>query len=255
MDKHVAVETFLKYFTIVPANTPDLRNIVYHIRYQVYCQEFHYEREEDCPNRMENDCYDVHSTHGLLMHKPSGGAVGCVRLIGRDPNNPDLPLPFECFCQNPRYLKILDPKTLPRSSFGEFSRLAVLSSFRRRKSDEKKPLSMPDWQAASPSGRNAFPVIPVSLFLAALSMLLHNGFNYGFAMMEPSLVRLLRRFEIHFNQIGDVVDYHGQRGPFFITRENILAGFTPEIQALMEIISDQIYGAAYPNSTTNRPSQ
>ena len=255
METQAAVETFSKYFTIVPANTSALQNIVYQIRYQVYCQEFHFEREEDCPSRMENDRYDAHSSHCLLIHEPNKNPVGCVRLIGPDPNNPELPLPFEPFCQNPDYLEILDPKTLPRGSFGEFSRLAVLQTFRRRKSDEKKPVSMPDWKTASTSGRNAFPVIPVSLFLAALSMLLHNGFNYGFAMMEPCLARLLRRFEIDFNQIGDVVDYHGPRGPFFISREKILSGFTSEIQSLIEVIYQQIYDAPYPNPTENQANQ
>ena len=255
MDKHAPVEIFRRYFTIVPANTSELQDIVYQIRYQVYCQEFHYEHEKDFPSRMEHDCYDTHSSHCLLLHEPNHDPVGCVRLIRPDPNNPDLPLPFEPFCQNRHYFKVLDPQTLPRGSFGEFSRLAVLHTFRRRRSDEKKPLSMPDWQTSSASGRNAFPVIPVSLFLAALSMLLHHGFKYGFAMMEPRLARLLRRFEIHFNQIGDVVDYHGQRGPFFISRESILAGFTPEIEELMHLIRQQIYGSAYLTSSIHQRNQ
>jgi N-acyl amino acid synthase of PEP-CTERM/exosortase system len=240
MDIEKIIDSYNEYFYIVHANTENLRKFAYHIRYQVYCKEFKYEQEDNCPYQLEQDEYDAHSMHCVLVHKPSGLAAGCSRLIKPVRRKPSLLLPFELCCSKAVDKRKFDLTTVDRSDFGEVSRLAVLSEFRRRKSDEKKPISFPDQKKLVDSGRDNFPLISVSLSLGMAAMVLNSDVKYAFAMMEPRLTRMLRRFGIVFNQIGDVVNYHGQRGPFVIARENILLNLSPKIRPLMSVIDEEL---------------
>lgn len=260
------VDSFDKYFYLTRATTAETRELVFRIRYHVYCREFQFEREEDCPGQMERDAYDAQSEHCLLVHKPTMTPMGCVRLILPDLDG-QASMPFERFCRSqfslspsrfpppPDFRPLSDKvarrsiipslrrvhgislSTLPRHSFCEVSRLAVLSSFRRRKSDEKKPISFPDPYDDS---RSSFPLIPLSLFLASLSRFLNSELGYAFAMMEPRLARLLKRFGLIFTMVGDVVDYHGQRGPFIYTRRRAFDNLDPQVRALLELIDHQL---------------
>lgn len=219
MDKNNIVSAFSDYFELVLANTPELLSFVYNIRYQVYCQEFHYEAEDKCPDGREQDEFDKYSQHCLMIHRETRRPVGCIRLIDPNRNGIAMSLPFETFCPpTPAY--DINPNQLLRGSFGEFSRLAVTSSFRRRQEDEKKPLSLPEEIPSDPQGRRSrFPYIPVGLFMAGMSMFLNTRMNFAFAMMEPRLVRLLKRFGIVFTQVGNVIDYHGPRAAFVLPRK------------------------------------
>ncbi len=230
------INLYKNYFYITNANTERLRQATYRIRYQVYCKEFRYERLEDHPNEMEADEYDEQSLHCALIHKSSGNAAGCVRLVMPYYKNLVVPLPFESCCAHAMDKMKYDISTLDRSTFGEISRLAVLGAFRRRKTDEQKPISMPDQQVLVESGRQTFPILSMSLCLGMASMLLNSKLDLAFAMMEPRLTRMLKRYGIVFQQIGDVVDYHGMRGPFVIYRNTILPNLRSDALALFRII-------------------
>ena len=268
MNDGLIADAFDKYFYVTRATTPETRELAFRIRYQVYCQEFHFEREEDCPGQMERDIYDDRSEHCLLIHKPTSTPMGCVRLILPD-RGCRASMPFERFCasqfsfapipapSSPVLLPLSEKVarrtiipslrrvhgmslyTLPRDSFCEVSRLAVLSTFRRRESDEKKPISFPETTSAG-GDRSSFPLIPLSLFLASLSRFLNSAHEYAFAMMEPRLARLLKRFGLIFTMVGNVVDYHGQRGPFVYTRRRAVNNLDPQIYALLQLIDSQL---------------
>ncbi|MCP4407504.1 MAG: PEP-CTERM/exosortase system-associated acyltransferase [Gammaproteobacteria bacterium] len=240
MDREKIISSYKQYFNVTYATTKEQRMHAYHIRYQVYCKEFKYEREESCPDQLEQDEYDDQSFHCLLIHKPSETVAGCVRLIKPSPKGEISGLPFEHCCLEAVDKQKMDVSRLERSSFGEISRLAVLPAFRRRKADGKSPISIPDRQKLIASGRDAFPLISIILSLGILSMLLNSGLKYGFAMMEPRLTRMLRRYGIIFSQIGDVVNYHGMRGPFVIDREVILLNLSPELHELMGAIDSEL---------------
>ena len=60
-----------------------------------------------------------------------------------------------------------------------------------------------------------------------------TGLDGVFAMMELRLARHLRRFGIIFQQASDVVDHHGQRAAFYISRHTLMNHLEPEIKKLM----------------------
>ena len=62
-----------KYFEIVLADTTELLEHVYRIRYQVLCVQNTFPDMDaiDYPDKMERDEYDNHSCHALLRFRPS----------------------------------------------------------------------------------------------------------------------------------------------------------------------------------------
>ena len=91
-------QTFQKYFSVVLADTEELKQKVYHVRYNVYCKEFEYESAESCPNEIETDEYDEDSLHCLIIHKKTNIPAACVRLVPTSAHGHDVLLPFEKYC-------------------------------------------------------------------------------------------------------------------------------------------------------------
>src|SRR5579872_4358985 len=69
------------YFQTCLADTPALTETAYRIRYQVYCLERGFENADQQVGGMELDAYDSRALAGLLIHRPSGDAMGTVRLV------------------------------------------------------------------------------------------------------------------------------------------------------------------------------
>jgi len=231
-------QLFHRYFQVVLADSQTLREEVYRIRYEVYCQEFKYERAADFSDGLERDAFDAQrSHHCLLLHRESGLFAGCVRLVVNDPANLDELLPFEEGCNGSLNNPDITPMLAMRSRIGEISRLAVPSTFRRRRSDigtsPLGDLAIPDF---SHNERRCFPHIPMGLYLAAAAIGLKKNLGGVFAVMEPRLARHLRRFGIVFQQAGEIIDYHGERAVFYIDRDGLFKHLQPEIRGLLDTI-------------------
>ena len=234
-------EHFYEYFSIGIANTSNLKKAVYKLRYDVYNRELGYEK--NCPIDNEQDDFDTYSTHAIIQHKASGLYAGCVRLVTPPKINPKAKLPFEIHCSksfDPRKLELL--KEGDNVKVGEVSRLTVLSNFRLRKSDSKTPDGISTEYRSletSKEGMRYFPFIAIALFFAGASMLKHKNNKYGFVMMEERLARLLRHSEINFIQLGETLDYHGQRALFYIETASI-APLNSELKEFYQSIDKQL---------------
>jgi len=240
MQTHAMAQAFRDYFHIIPAVTDELRDIVYRIRYTVYCEELGWEDKNAFPDGRERDAYDAHSLHCLLRHRPSDRFAGCVRLVLADPEDPYKPLPFELASGEVLDDDTLDLRTRKRDTFGEISRLAVLSAFRRRKGEEGQPEDMVLDGSEAKDERREFPHVALGLYLAAASAGLATGLNAVFAMMEPRLAERIGRYGIRFQQVGRPVDYHGLRAPYYITRDALHAGLPAQGRALLSLIQEEL---------------
>jgi len=239
--RRATADAFCKYFYLLPANTTELREQVFRLRYEVYVREFAYESEKSSPNQLERDAYDEQSRHCLLIHRPTGLPAGCVRIVLTNPNDRMAPLPFERYCHNALHQQAFNSFAVNRETLCEVSRLAVPAHFRRRVGDSLGGGSTQH----DPSGlhdreREGFPLVPVSLFLAAASISVASGCHHNIAMMEPRLARMTRRFGLPFRQIGDLIDYHGPRAPYYIQREGLFAAISPDIYRLLLLIDQQL---------------
>jgi N-acyl amino acid synthase of PEP-CTERM/exosortase system len=204
-----------RHFHICIANTPQLKEEVFRIRYQVYCEELGYEPLDKFPDQLEKDAYDHRSLHCLIRHKPTGIYAGCVRLVTSDRNDSEAEFPFENVCSD----HLIDFNQTPRSQFGEVSRLAVIREFRQWKEEENRYHNHHNFLFSHYKKEIQQPrlsIIPFSLYLANIAMGLELGLEYGVTLMEPRLARHLRMNGLMFRPIGQLVEFRGKRAPFIM---------------------------------------
>jgi len=223
------VQHFERYFEILAARDETMRDAAYALRYQVYADELGWENPAAFPDQRERDRYDEWSDIALLRHRASGRVVACVRLIHCPPGER---LPFERACLGHLDPVELDLAVLDRRQSGEISRLAIHHDFRRRRGEWASPEATGEPEVQS-GGQRRYPLLPLSLFLAAAALAMNRGLQQVFVMMEPRLARLLQSCGIRFVQVGDIIDYHGQRGPFRITSEELADGLADDARDLL----------------------
>lgn len=171
---------------VLTADTPELRDKVYKLRYQIYCLERQYEPGDD---GREFDEYDSGARHILLIHRATGEAIGTVRVIVPSRHGDLGTLPMA------RIVGTEPLRWLPSEATGEVSRFAI--SKRRRMSC------------------NAGAMVRLGLMKGLFRVSLEMGLTHWCAIMEPTLQRLLRFNGIQFQAIGPLVDFHGLRRPVF----------------------------------------
>jgi N-acyl amino acid synthase of PEP-CTERM/exosortase system len=240
MEKGALAENFYHYFEIVPAASPPLLEQAYRIRGDVYCKEFGYEREEDCPGGLESDDFDCWAEHCLVRHLGTGRAAGCVRVVEPPPGKPDAVLPLQLHCSQSLRPGPLHPGRLPQQSVCEVSRLAVHRDFRRRTGESQSPFGDLEAFTQVESERRTYPLISVALFLSATALVVRGGRIHVYAMMESKLARLLRRSGLAFEQVGDSMSYHGQRAAFHIHIATALAGLNAPLRELYDSLANTL---------------
>ncbi|MCC5856516.1 MAG: PEP-CTERM/exosortase system-associated acyltransferase [Ectothiorhodospiraceae bacterium] len=224
-------EALRSYFRFLPGHEPDRLRQIQHLRYRVYCREFGFEREEDCPGGLEQDRHDPSAHHCLLQHRRTGEAAGCVRVIERGHETEGL-LPLEEFCGHSLTHPLLHPSRLPSHMVCEVSRLAVPAIFRRRAGEQLSPFGKQEGLVRSEEEPRCYPMIGMAMFLAATALVGFTGRQHVFAMMEPKLARLLARSGLRFTRVGELIDYHGKRAAYYINHRDAERNMIPPLRRL-----------------------
>lgn len=243
--------SFQKFFEIVIADTAELLEKVYKIRYQVLCVEKRLPGfdADQCPDMLEKDCYDSHSSHALLKYRPTGDFIGTVRLILADSSQPDKLLPIELYGHTDP--ELCDIKTLPRVQTAEISRAVVVGQFDRRKGEERrkgerrKALSNTTTDTnkiVSHERRGADRRSALNIALVLMAGVVRMSQQYGIknwlSIMDPALNRLLSYDGLEFNPIGPPVNYHGMRRPYFVKAEEVLTRMYATHHDAWEVVTD-----------------
>jgi N-acyl amino acid synthase of PEP-CTERM/exosortase system len=205
-----------RHFIVVPADTPELLDAAYALRFQVYCVEHQFEDPAQQQRERERDRYDRHSVQAVLIAKSSEDVVGCVRLILPDGDFPSLPL----------WSLLGRTEQMRLDSFGrqhtaEISRYAIAKAYRRREGESQYP------DVGEPSAnelRRLVPHMSIGLLRGVGQLAARNGMTTVCAAMAPSLMRLLERFGLVFERLGAPVECHGTRQPCVGECEQLLAG-------------------------------
>ncbi|KFI22887.1 PEP-CTERM/exosortase system-associated acyltransferase [Nitrosococcus oceani] len=232
-------EIYEKYFEIYPQvdKAPEQLAEVYRLRFQVYCVENPFEDSSYHPDGLEKDPFDDCSIHSLLVHRQTSLAAGTVRLVLPSEDNPALTLPINQLCREPL---LNDLNLLPRSTLAEVSRFAVSKNFRRRLGEASSPSGVStEWHEAQ--AREQGRKIP-HLCLGLIQALVGNSYKYGVthwsAVMEPALLRMLKRVGIHFINSGPLIEYHGWRQPCYAELAPMLSQVKQERPDVWELITD-----------------
>lgn len=240
--------SFQKYFEIVRADTAELLEVVYRLRYKVFCIEHGFLEASSYPNGIEKDEYDDHSSHALLRFRSSGDYIGSARLILFNPKQPEKPFPVELYTQiDPALCNIKD---LPRQQIAEISRFVIVSKFQRRKEDRlnndgggrrKNNNVCPATKERRSADRRDHRVTPpLALLLAAgiIRLSVEQNINNWLSVMDPALNRLLGYYGLELNPIGPLVDYHGLRRPYFGKVLDVLDRMYKEHHDAWEVVTD-----------------
>lgn len=231
-------QAYKQYFEIVPASTDVLKDAVYRIRHQVYCEELAFEPQR--PDRLEHDAFDPQSIHLLIRSVNSGEFIACTRIVLTRPADPYYPLPFEKACGDTLDRSISDPAQLPRNAIAEVSRLAVLSQYRQRKDDVKNsvlPLSESDFGTPK---QPRFPYIPISLYCGSVELARLNNINTLFVLTEERLASHFKRLGFNIETIGAPVEHRGRRIPSRVLTTDVLNDLKPSLRPLYRVIAAEV---------------
>jgi len=198
------VARFDTYFRAVSADTRELIDKAFALRYQVYCLERQFEDPTEQPRGLETDQFDRHSVHSLVLHRPQDEPIGTARLILPQARPHSLPIQDLLKKSGMNACNYF-----PNHAVAEVSRFAISKEFRRRKPEAGSAM-----EADARRERNGH--LPcLGLIQMLLRQSIELGVEYWAAVMEPQLLRMLALMGIRFQPIGPLVSYHGLRQPSF----------------------------------------
>jgi N-acyl amino acid synthase of PEP-CTERM/exosortase system len=179
------------------------------MRYQVYCIENPYEDPADNPDGLEIDRFDGHAAHVLLRHKTTGKPVGAVRLILPWPGIPQNSFPIQQICAESQ---LIDPERMPLAQSAEISRFCLSKAVRR------------DLARQFDSGVELSPYVTLGLIRGLVQLSAEHAIRHWFIVVEPALLRFLKRLGLLFEPLGPLVEHHGMRQPCHADLDRLLAG-------------------------------
>ena len=198
-----------KDFEVTIADTPDRLRAAYRLRHQVYCMERGYEPGD---GSLETDRFDRRAGHALLTQRSTGRLVGTVRIIAPSARGPGLDLPMQSLCGEGTM------RSLPTYGTGEISRFAISKALRDSSADG----------------------IPLRLGLirGVVELSANMGIRHWCAVMEYTLLRLLRGSGIHFQPLGPAVEFRGLRQPCWGSVDQVLGRMRVERPAVWNYVTE-----------------
>jgi N-acyl-L-homoserine lactone synthetase len=180
-----AVDAAADEMSVEIADSPEQILEAQRLRYAVYCLERGFEPGAD---GLEQDAFDSASHHVLVRSKENGLVYGTVRLVLAKPGMGRDSFPMQRVCED----FVLAP--VPPAATGEISRFALTRDRR---------------------GISAAAGAMMRLFLmrGIVQVSGEHDLTHWCAIMESSLLRLLRATAIHFQPVGLPVEHHGLRQP------------------------------------------
>ena len=186
------------------------------IRYRVYCEERGFEPGVD---GLEQDEFDSHACHILIRGKKNRRIYGTVRLVLDDgPLAPGFPM--ERVCESSVVA------SLPRSTTAEISRFALTR----------------DREGLSP---HASALLRLYLIQGVIAFSGELGLTHWCAIMERTLLRLLRSTSIYFLPVGPTIEYHGVRQPAMFILADGLGRLQRESPGIWSFLTQS--GTLWPN--------
>lgn len=209
---------FYKLFDVVHADTPALKEEAHRIRYQVFCVENQgFEDPQAHPDGLEKDAYDKNAEQAVLFYKPTGKAIGTVRVILPNQDDWSNSFPLQNLCDSP----YLHDELYVKNSC-ESSRLCISQELREEVKrdvralgdllnfDRNKLFSMHEKQLLN----IALAAAPWALVRGTFELAMKNNILNVFGVMEPRHLGRLEKAGLIHVPIAQEIEYHGIRRPF-----------------------------------------
>lgn len=220
-------------FDVTSAQTAEEKSAAYRLRYQVYVEETSFLEKADNPGGLETDRFDARSGHSLLIHLMTRETAGVVRIIPPVPDMPGCDLPARMAAPA---LDHLPEAMLPRATTGEISRFSIAKSYRRRRDDWLYPSLLNELGVRGDVGR-VIPHIALGLMTGVFDQVVRFNLTHLCAIIDPALLRLLRRLGIEFQAIGNPVEFHGMRQPVMASCQDLVEQLSVNRPEIYQLIS------------------
>lgn len=233
---HSFQKSYDEYFSVVQATTPQQLDQVFRIRYAVYCAENGLIAAAADAGGLERDVYDARSKHSLLIHKPSGRAVGTVRVVLPDEQEPEHSFPLQEVCDHPFLAQ-----TGRMTSVCEISRLCMIKDFRRRARDGRilpAYYSPDDNEREGALVRRVIPYAPLGLLQAAFESALKARILDCLCVLDFEQLHTLEAMGMKYRVLGPQLGYLGQQQPVIFNIKNALDNMAIANKGCWEIVSD-----------------
>lgn len=223
-------------FSESPASTAADQRDAYRLRYQVYCLDRGFEDAEICSDGMEQDDYDDTALHCLLRDRRGKRPLGTVRLVMASTTQSGIEgLPLAGYAPR-ESLDIL--KSLPRTSMAEVSRFAIARRAREilwqpQNASQADSVPMQDLECSS----KLLPYMSLGLIRGLVRLSMEHGISHWCLAAEPSLLRRLRGFGLHFLDAGPLVEHRGLRQVCYANLQELLARAKAERPEFWDVIT------------------
>ncbi len=175
-------------------------------RYAIFCEELgRVEAPKEFSSSgkpIETDQHDAHSRHFIAIHKATETIAGFVRVIL--PSEQGLNVTSRYIIDRP-----LPYEDATDDRIGEISRMAIAARFRRRHSDQGKPIhgNPEEEMIGRPDGmRRHQPELVLGMYREIYRMCMQAGIGYCVAAMDSRFSRLLVGLGFPFVPVGPVND-------------------------------------------------
>ncbi|MCB1650636.1 MAG: PEP-CTERM/exosortase system-associated acyltransferase [Alphaproteobacteria bacterium] len=214
----VIFNVFYKIFDVVHADTPELLEQAYRLRYKVFCEEHDgYEDPSKHPSGMETDHYDSNTEHALLIYKPDNLPIGTIRIIKPNQESWSQSFPLQNLCDSP-----LIQNEIYVQNACEFSRFCISRDLRnyvkQDLQERSKVFSAKNAGFFLPHEKMllkvALAMAPLGLIRGAYELALKNNILNVIGVMESINIQRLAQAGLVYNTIGPTIEYHGKRVPF-----------------------------------------
>lgn len=232
-----------KYFIFKEVTENDNQFMDYlTLRHEIFVEELQRVKplDDDKLQAIETDRFDPYSRHLVAIHKEKNILAACARLILPNPNGLNA---------ESRYRIEEHPyANQNKKNTGEISRMAISSSFRRRKEDIKNLVEGNPYQEISTSiitlqsrperTRNHQPGLVMGMYREIYLLAREENIHYCIAAMDKNFSRLLTRIGYPFHPIGpENQQLVPIRQPYIISQaemEKKLTQLHPEVLDFMQ---------------------
>lgn len=201
--------------SFVVANTNNLRNAIYRLRYKVYVEEVGFEKAEDHLDGYEIDEYDSHSIHFAALNE-NQEVIGTIRMILSSEKG----FPIERAAK----ITFIGERPAPDKII-EISRLVVSKDHCGLKEDGFHGVkSYPDKTEREilannvpiPEGyqKRKRALIALGLYRLVYQTTKRMGITHWYVITEKKMFCAIKRVGFLFYQIGEPINYHGIRAPY-----------------------------------------
>jgi N-acyl amino acid synthase of PEP-CTERM/exosortase system len=203
---NVVLDLVTRRYEMIPAMTPELKEIAHRLRAQTFGDELKYEK---IPGPMESDVHDAHADQLLLWDHRRKAAIGCVRIVRAEHQGKRYELPFEELCATTVPQDKLGPLMNTPAQCVEVSRFLILRQFRAGGQEKSTP-------------KAAF----IALMAGILNFNEAQGTPHLYAVVERKLQRAMRQVGIPIDDLGAPVEHRGLRYPIHMDVRAIRAALT-----------------------------